>query len=156
MIFDGAAMDAGPGGDDGGPGSDAVVPPDVVVLDGGMVTCVEAVGPAVCVGTAVCGNGSVFNCAPRSKISPGPGWIFVVGERGAACSNTFESSSSDTSRPAFALSPRSTISRRASLPRAVVFISSCVSHVSSGNSLVTSSTTCSAAGNAYLRCSAKL
>ena len=62
------------------------------------------------------GGGSGFSCAPRSKISPGPGWILVVGERGAACANSFDSSSSCTSRPAFADSPRSTTSRCASLP----------------------------------------
>ena len=88
-------------------------------------------------GIACCG-GSGFSCAPTSKISPGPGWIFVVGERGAACVNSLESSSSDTSLPALADSPRSVSSRCPSFPR-TLRSSSCVSHVSSGSRCVMSS-----------------
>ena len=102
--------------------------------------------PAAVANCTGCGGGSGFSCAPRSKISPGPGWILVVGERGAACSNSFDSSNSEMRRPAFALSPRTRISRCGSLPFAVLFISNCVSQVSSGRSLVTSSTDCSALG----------
>ena len=53
------------------------------------------------------GGGCCFSCAPRSKISPGPGWILVVGPRCAACVNICDSSKSCTSWPALAVSPRS-------------------------------------------------
>ncbi len=97
-----------------------------------------------------------FSCAPRSKISPGPGWILVVGPRCAACAKSCDSSSSCTSRPALAVSPRTSRSRCVSLPFARLFSSNCVSQVSSGSSLLTVSTTASALGNAYLRSSAVL
>jgi hypothetical protein len=104
-------------------------------------------GGAVRSSGVACGGGG-FNCAPTSKISPGPGWIFVVGERGAACVNGFESSSSETSLPAFADSPRSVNSRWPSFPR-TLRSSSCVSHVSSGSRCVMSSSACTVPGKAY-------
>ena len=81
----------------------------------------------------------------RRRSRPGPGCILVVGERGAACVKSFESSSSATRRPAFADSPRRTMSRVASLPRPV-WNSNCVSQVSSGRMRVTSSSTCTVPG----------
>jgi hypothetical protein len=94
-------------------------------------------------------SGSGFNCAPRSKISPGP-----VG-----------SSSSATARRLLEqlgfLEQRDGPSVRAfaaheDLPVQLLlfaFISNCVSQVSSGRSLVTSSTTATS-GKAYFFCSA--
>ncbi len=104
----------------------------------------------------IAGLGSGFSCAPRSKISPGPGWIFVVGERGATCATIPVSSRTGIRRPAFADSPRITISRSRSRPLGSVRISSWVSHVSSGSARVTVSSTRTIGGHAYLRSSAKL
>ena len=101
----------------------------------------------------IAGRASGFSCAPRSKTSPGPGWIFVVGERGATCVIIPVSSSTGISRPAFADSPRITISRSRSRPLGSVRISSCVSHVSSGIARVTVSSTRTTGGYAYLRSS---
>src|SRR5207248_11781 len=66
----------------------------------------EAIGPSP--GTTVSGAGgvSVRKRAPTSKISPFAPWILVVGDRGAACSTSFVSSSSAMSLPAFPDSPR--------------------------------------------------
>jgi hypothetical protein len=112
-------------------------------------------GRAVTSSGAAGGGVSGLSCAPTSKISPGPGWILVVGERGADCVKSFDSSSSETRRPALADSPRSVSSRWPSLPRTLLN-SSCVSQVSSGRMRVMSSSTWTAPGNAYLRSSAKL
>ena len=136
-----------------------------VGTDGAACGVGAAAAPDPAAGTAVdgaaatssgAGFGSGRNCAARSKISPGPGWILVVGERGAACVNTFDSSNSVIRRPALPDSPRISSSRWVSLPRVWVFTSICVSHVSSGSSLVISSSTCTEDGKANLRSRGKL
>ncbi len=67
--------------------------------------------------SASCGGaGRGLSCAPRSKISPGPGWILVVGPRWPDCAKSCDSSMSCTRRPAFNVSPRTRISRWISLP----------------------------------------
>ncbi len=87
---------------DAGAAGGCVVRGDAAVVRGG--------GAVMSIGNAA-GAGDGFSCAPTSKISPGPGCILVVGERGAAWVNNFESSSSETNRPALADSPRSVNSR---------------------------------------------
>ena len=57
------------------------------------------------------GGGNGFSCAPRSKISPGPGLDLRRRRARRGLLNSFESSNSEMRRPALALSPRTTISR---------------------------------------------
>ncbi|TMG90476.1 MAG: hypothetical protein E6H76_04460 [Betaproteobacteria bacterium] len=74
--------------------------------DGAANTGADATGTAPSVSVSGAGSASVRKRAPTSKISPLAPWILVVGERGAACSTSFVSSSSAISLPAFPDSPR--------------------------------------------------